>query len=292
MTKPMNGDQLTISRLRPALQAAAGIFRQHNLLSTASDEDRRETLERLFTWWNYIALVALYPDEYALPRDTDLRQRVQEKVLDILEHAQDGELPLFAASQGVSCDWRIGKNGDANSYFILNGGDWLMNVQQHGALTTAEQMANMRLLVRAPDMLSALYDGVQAAQKAVDTWENGELAWAGNYLQAWIVQAEQVIDAIAAHSDRTATKASVLDEPKVPEGFIVALWRSAEDDEAQVALFPADRLDAAQDWLVQMAHSVGYDYAIDYEELRLLEASESFSIDIFDGQPGGQMRLR
>ena len=45
--------------LTEALWLAKGIVRQHNLLATASDEERRETIERLIDWWNLIALPAL-----------------------------------------------------------------------------------------------------------------------------------------------------------------------------------------------------------------------------------------
>ena len=35
-----------------ALELAGECFGQHNLLSTATDEDRRAALKRFFTWWN------------------------------------------------------------------------------------------------------------------------------------------------------------------------------------------------------------------------------------------------
>lgn len=40
-----------------ALQAFQGaqVIRQHNLLSSASDEDRRQTLARVLAWWNHAA---------------------------------------------------------------------------------------------------------------------------------------------------------------------------------------------------------------------------------------------
>jgi hypothetical protein len=37
----------------------AQAFRQHNLLSTASDEERRATLERILDWWNFGAVPLL-----------------------------------------------------------------------------------------------------------------------------------------------------------------------------------------------------------------------------------------
>jgi hypothetical protein len=38
-----------------ALQSfeTAGVIRQHNLLSTASDEERAQTLARVLAWWNH-----------------------------------------------------------------------------------------------------------------------------------------------------------------------------------------------------------------------------------------------
>jgi hypothetical protein len=45
--------------LTETLWLARGIVRQHNLLSTATDQERRETVERLVRWWNLIAFPAL-----------------------------------------------------------------------------------------------------------------------------------------------------------------------------------------------------------------------------------------
>ena len=47
------------NRALNALVLAEGIVRQHNLLSTASQRDKDETLKRLLTWWNYIAVPAI-----------------------------------------------------------------------------------------------------------------------------------------------------------------------------------------------------------------------------------------
>lgn len=35
------------------------VIRQHNLLSTATDQERHATLERLLDWWNHIASSAM-----------------------------------------------------------------------------------------------------------------------------------------------------------------------------------------------------------------------------------------
>ncbi len=45
--------------LLKACLEAQDIIRQHNLLSTASEQDRRETLERLFAWMNGPRLAAI-----------------------------------------------------------------------------------------------------------------------------------------------------------------------------------------------------------------------------------------
>lgn len=48
-----------IAEERRALELAAGIVRQHNLLSTATLEERLATLDRLLNWWNFVALPVL-----------------------------------------------------------------------------------------------------------------------------------------------------------------------------------------------------------------------------------------
>ena len=42
-----------------ALELAAGIVLQHNLLSTATDAERRATIDRLLNWWNFVAVPIL-----------------------------------------------------------------------------------------------------------------------------------------------------------------------------------------------------------------------------------------
>jgi hypothetical protein len=49
-----------------ALRAAAGVLGQHNLLTTASDEERREAIERFCAWWNRTALPMLEAVEWAM----------------------------------------------------------------------------------------------------------------------------------------------------------------------------------------------------------------------------------
>lgn len=44
---------------REALEAAHAIFGQQNLLSTASDEERRACIQRAANWWNNVARKAL-----------------------------------------------------------------------------------------------------------------------------------------------------------------------------------------------------------------------------------------
>lgn len=45
--------------LLQALKSARHIVRQHNLLSTATDQERRETIARLTRWWNETAWPAI-----------------------------------------------------------------------------------------------------------------------------------------------------------------------------------------------------------------------------------------
>ena len=45
--------------LLDALKAGGQVVQQHNLLSTATDAERRVTLERWFTWWNDQAVPAI-----------------------------------------------------------------------------------------------------------------------------------------------------------------------------------------------------------------------------------------
>lgn len=45
-----------------ALRLAAAICRQHNLLNGASENERTNTLERLVTWWNFVAVPVLEPE--------------------------------------------------------------------------------------------------------------------------------------------------------------------------------------------------------------------------------------
>ncbi len=45
--------------LYSVLARAKNIVQQHNLLSTASDQERQETIARLIDWWNNEAILAL-----------------------------------------------------------------------------------------------------------------------------------------------------------------------------------------------------------------------------------------
>lgn len=45
--------------MKNALAAAGEVVQQHNLLSTASDEERKATISRHIDWWNHTALPAL-----------------------------------------------------------------------------------------------------------------------------------------------------------------------------------------------------------------------------------------
>ena len=47
---PLDGWHLASDALRAF---EAGVIRQHNLLSTATDDERKQTLARLVVWWNH-----------------------------------------------------------------------------------------------------------------------------------------------------------------------------------------------------------------------------------------------
>lgn len=49
----LDGWQLASEALR--VFHDAGVLRQHNLLSSATDDERLQALERVLTWWNWIA---------------------------------------------------------------------------------------------------------------------------------------------------------------------------------------------------------------------------------------------
>lgn len=63
------------SEMLKALRAAAGIVRQHNLF-VASEQDRIDTLDRFFTWWNHVALPALYPGDFVKSNDARVTELV------------------------------------------------------------------------------------------------------------------------------------------------------------------------------------------------------------------------
>jgi hypothetical protein len=60
--------------LYSTLLAAGNIVRQHNLLSTATDQERRETIERLIDWWNLVALPALAAVEEPFGREKSCKK--------------------------------------------------------------------------------------------------------------------------------------------------------------------------------------------------------------------------
>lgn len=46
-------------RLLYALKQAESVIQQHNLLSTASEQERRDTISRFTNWWNTIVVPAI-----------------------------------------------------------------------------------------------------------------------------------------------------------------------------------------------------------------------------------------
>lgn len=49
------------------------------------------------------------------------------------------------------------------------------------------------LCVAAPWMRDELRDGIEAAQRVIDTWSQGDLAGAVNGLEAWIASARETL---------------------------------------------------------------------------------------------------
>ena len=55
----------------------------------------------------------------------------------------------------------------------------------------------MGLIKAAPEMRGALTEGVEAAQKVMDSWESGDLAGAVRTLQKWLETARNAVTASA-----------------------------------------------------------------------------------------------
>jgi hypothetical protein len=74
-----------------ALELAAGIVLQHNLLRTATDAERRATIDRLLNWWNFVAVPILdgkpVPD-WAQPLIEELRLLAESRKSGSLYAAQ------------------------------------------------------------------------------------------------------------------------------------------------------------------------------------------------------------
>ena len=161
-----------------------------------------------------------------------------------------------------------------------NAGDMLADLQ---GCPNAE--ANAKRIVACVNACEGIVDPEQNIPAMKHALENlvdcAGITWLPGYKDELAAAMLQARKALALAQARPAPKS---------QGFVVALYRSA-DDEAKTALFPAEHLDAAEDWLLQMAQLDGYE-AADFAELRELETRELFSVDIFAGQPGMRMQLR
>jgi hypothetical protein len=62
-----------------ALALASAIVQQHNLLSTATDEERRQTIDRLIDWWDHVALPVLDPAQTPPAWAAPLIAKLQEQ---------------------------------------------------------------------------------------------------------------------------------------------------------------------------------------------------------------------
>lgn len=53
--------------------------------------------------------------------------------------------------------WKSHAQGEANEYALLtHGGRWVISFQQNGEILTEQQLANARLISKAPDMYRLL----------------------------------------------------------------------------------------------------------------------------------------
>ena len=71
---------------RRALELASAIVRQNNLCSTATEEQRTQTLSRLIDWWNFVALPLVEPWGTALPEG--LQQIADDTVAELESHCR------------------------------------------------------------------------------------------------------------------------------------------------------------------------------------------------------------
>lgn len=180
------------------------------------------------------------------------------------------ETSAAVSADGVDCD-----------VCEANAGDMLADLQ--GCQNAEANAKRIVACVIACEGIVNPEQSIPAMKRALENLVDcAGITWLPGYkdeLDAVMLQAREVF----AHVRENRL------EPK-PQGFVVTLYRSADDD-AQMALFPAENLDAAEDWLVQMAQLDGYE-AADFAELRDMETRELFSVDIFAGKPGGRMQLR
>lgn len=83
---------------------------------------------------------------------------------------KDAEAPVVASTPGP---WEFVPLGNANEYGIKGpAGRWLIGFLMNGELMTANQMANGRLIAKAPDMLDYLVElaKAQLGTSTFDTW--------------------------------------------------------------------------------------------------------------------------
>jgi hypothetical protein len=69
---------------------------------------------------------------------------------------------------------------------------------QTGRQTIRDLMKIRPILVATPEMINDLRDGIEAAQRVIDTWSQGDLAGAVNGLEQWIASARVTLAKVGA----------------------------------------------------------------------------------------------
>ena len=93
----------------------------------------------------------------------------------------------------MSKQWHYTSDGEANFHGIATTDNWLMRIQFNGKLLEKEQLAHMRLIVSAPEMLEAL----QSLLPNVGNYEDLHVS-----VQKKYIKAENVIDKILNNESR------------------------------------------------------------------------------------------
>lgn len=61
--------------------------------------------------------------------------------------------------------WTFKEQGDANNYVVFAGDNWLLHIQHNGEQVNNEQLANLRLICGAKDILKSLNEMIEMYEK-------------------------------------------------------------------------------------------------------------------------------